>query len=102
MTIYEIPLSAEPQSFQIALGSNTYNVTVSWNSIATCWVVDLADDVGTPILQGLPLVTGLDLLRQYQYLGLGGSLIAQSDTNPDLVPEFDTLGSSSHLYFVTA
>jgi hypothetical protein len=102
MTIYEIPLTAEPQNFQITFVDASYNITMRWNPIAVCWVLDIADENQVPVLQGLAVVTGIDLFAPYQYLGFGGALVAQSDTNPDLVPTFENIGTTSHIYFVTA
>jgi hypothetical protein len=60
------------------------------------------DSNQNPILTGLPLVTGVDLLEQYGYLGIGGSLVVQSTNDPSLVPNYDTLGSTGNLFFVVA
>jgi hypothetical protein len=39
-----------------------------------------------PIVNGIPLVTGVDLLAQYRYLGFSGRLWVQGADNPDDVP----------------
>lgn len=102
MTAYEIPLSTLPQSFTIDLGSKTYVLTVLWNDAMQVWTLDIAQQDGTPLLQCLPIVTGCDLLEQYGYLEFGGQLIAQVDHDPFAAPSLDNLGSTGHLYFVTA
>lgn len=79
MTAYEIPLSPNPQTFAIELGSTTYQMTVVWNPVLACWVLDIASEDNAPVVSGIPLVTGLDLLAQYEYLGFGGSLVVQTD-----------------------
>jgi len=101
MTPYEIPLSAAPQSFLIALSGTTYALTVKWNGVNAAWTLDIASADGTPIVSGIPLVTGVDLLEPFQYLGIGGSLLVQSDNDPNEVPTFESLGTTGHLYFVT-
>jgi len=107
-TAYEVPLSPMPQKFSISLAGVTYNLKLSWNDILyggglknPCWLLDIRDTTDNPILTGIPLVTGADLLAQYGYLSFGGQLIVQSDNDPNLVPSFDTLGKTGHLYFVT-
>jgi hypothetical protein len=116
-TFYEIPLSGTPQRFVISLAnensSNGANPVVAYTltfqyrdadpSIAGgCgWTLDVADQYGTQILCGRPLVTGADLLAQYDYLALGGHLVVGSDGVPDAIPTFDNLGSGSHVYWVT-
>lgn len=76
------------------------NIKVTWCPPANCWIVDLLDVNNVPIVTGLPLITGASLLEQFDYLGLGGQLIAQTDNNIDAVPTFDNLGSLGHMYFL--
>ena len=97
---YEVPLSAQPQVFNIQLAGVSYWLTLRWNVIAEVWVLDIADSNQVPILQGIPLVTGLDLLGQYRYMEFGGWLIVQTDFDPGAVPTFDNLGTAGRLYFV--
>lgn len=99
---YEIPLSPEPQIFNITLGGTEYQLMLYWNAFAACWMLDIADSTGaTKILSGLTLVTGADLLSQYPYLNFGGQLIAQTDGDIYTPPTFDNLGTTGHLYFIT-
>jgi predicted Zn-dependent protease with MMP-like domain len=101
-TPYVIPLMSAQQKIQIALGGVVYTLVVQWNTHAQCWVVDIEDQNGNPIVTGLALVTGCDLLGQYAYLNLGGSLICQTDYQTDVVPTYENLGTNSQLYFVTS
>lgn len=101
---YEIPLQATPQTLSVSLNGATYNLTVLWRAPLgegdTGWVLDIADSGGKPIIQGIPLVTGADLMAQYAYLGLGFSLYVQSDFDPTAAPTYDNLGQTAHLYAV--
>lgn len=99
MAIYEIPLSSTPQTFQISLVGVTYTLTTQWNTFNNAWTLDIADINSNPIISGIPLITGVDLLAQYEYLGIGGSLQAQTDNDTDAVPTLDNLGVNGHLYF---
>lgn len=101
MSTFEIPLQPTPQRFAISLAGVTYEITVTWNAATACWIMDVADQNSVPIVGGIPLLTGSDLLEQFQYLGLGGAMYSQTDTDPWQVPTFDDLGSTGHLYFVT-
>lgn len=78
-----------------------YTFSVKWNKPAASWMVDIADAGGTPIITGISLVTGADLLEQYGYLRFGGQLIAQTASNPDAVPSFTNLGSDGKLLFTS-
>ena len=89
MTAYEIPLSPEPQTFEIALADKSYQLTITWNDVMACWVLDLASETREPIVTGIPVITGLDLLAQYGYLNLGGSIVVQTDGSSSIVVEVD-------------
>lgn len=99
---YEIPLSPQAQTFSIPLNAVTYNLTLMWRSKDGIggWVLDIADASNNPLVTGIPLVTGCDLLGQYAYLGFGGGLWVLTDGSPTAVPTYSNLGSLSHLYFV--
>lgn len=101
MSQYEIPLIAANQSFRVTLIGVTYAMKVRWSAPSACWVLDIADTNDVPIITGIPIVTGADLLEPYKTLGIGGQLIAQTDYDTDAVPTFDNLGSLGRLYFVT-
>ncbi len=102
VSIYEIPLSPDPQTFVVTLGGVDYRMTVQYRSAGGAgWILDIADANKQPILNGVPLVTGTDLLAQYRYLGFSGGLWVQGANNPDDVPTFEDLGIGSHIYWVT-
>jgi hypothetical protein len=64
------------------------------------WVIDIYDgDSNTPIVMNVPMVTGADLLAQYEYLNLKGQLIVYTDGNELAVPTLENLGVESNLYF---
>ena len=101
-TYFEIPLTADPQTFTITLSGIDYQMTVQYRDAGgTGWILDVADASDNPLVCGIPLVTGTDLLGQYAYLGFGGRLWVQGAANPDDVPTFDDLGNGSHLFWVT-
>jgi hypothetical protein len=68
------------------------------------WMLDIADTGETPILQGVPMVTGADLLAAYRYLAAlpPGQLGVATDGAPNAPPTFNNLGIASHLYYVVA
>jgi hypothetical protein len=103
LNAYEIPLTPEAQIFTVILGGVNYTLTLMWRSVDDIggWVLDIGDGSNNPLVQGIPLVTGCDLLSQYKYLGFDGSLWVLTDGNATAVPTYPNLGSTSHLYFVT-
>lgn len=103
MATYEIPLTATPQKFSVDLSGTTYQLTVKYHDVEMGgWVVDIADASGNALVNGIPLVTGCNLLEQYAYLEFGGKLMVQTSNDPDAVPTWGNLGDKSHLYWVTA
>jgi len=96
---FEIPLTPEPQSFNTTLVGVQYQFTLTWRDAAGNWFLDIADASGNPLLSGIPLVTGVNLLGQYGYLAFGFELWVQTDA-ADAPPTFTNLGTQSHLYCV--
>ena len=90
-----------PQTFTISLAGIVYTISLFWRDAPEGggWCMDIGDSANNPILQGVPLVTGADLLAQYGYLGIGVQIFVQSDGAPDAVPTFTNLGITSHIYF---
>jgi len=101
MTPFEIPLSPAPQTFSIPLNGIDYQLTLHWNKASQNWVLNIDDANGAAVAHGLPLLTGTNLLDQYEYLGIGGALVVQTDSAVDDVPSFSELGVTGRLYFVT-
>ncbi|CBJ42544.1 phage baseplate plug protein [Ralstonia solanacearum] len=98
---FEIPLDPRPQTFSIWLVGVQYQFTLQWRDTTNGgWFLDIADRALNPIISGIPLVTGVDLLAQHKYLGLGFELWVQTDA-ADAPPTYNNLGIASHLYFVT-
>lgn len=100
---YEIPLTPQAQTFSATLAGVTYEMTLTWRdapALGGGWMLDIADQGGNALVQGVPLVTGADLLAQYAYLDLDFQLFVQSDGDPTAVPTYTSLGVTSRLYAV--
>lgn len=96
--IFEIPLSGRSEAFGITLGGTDYRLTLQYRA---GWILNIADANNSPIVGGIPLVTGVDLLGQYRHLGFTGGLWVQGSANPDDVPTFSDLGTGAKLYWVS-
>lgn len=98
---FEIPLDPEAQKFAVPLGSNTYTMEIQFNDSNSTWFMDLYSEDGlTPLVRGIPMVTGVNLLEPFGYLGIGVELYVQTDTDPNKMPTYENLGLDSHLYMV--
>lgn len=104
MSQVALPITAGTnQSFSITLPVDGNNVTLllalTWNDEGGYWWLTVTDASGAVLLDGLPVITGqypaANILRQYQYLGIGSAyLIPNSSTLPDN-PTFANLGTST-------
>jgi hypothetical protein len=97
-----IPLQPTNQVVQVTLGGTLYALTLRWNEMNEAWTLDIADSNNNPIVTGIAVITGVDLLAPYGYLNFGGQLIAQTANDTNAVPTMATLGSSGNLYFVVS
>jgi uncharacterized protein DUF6983 len=99
-TPYLVPLTPQNQEFDLSMNGVTYHLIVKWNPFSACWELYIEDSQQNPIVSGIPLVTGCDLLEQYAYLGIGGAFVVQSSDSPDTVPDYASLGSTGNLFFL--
>lgn len=98
-----IPLVNVPQTFGINLAGVVYTITCKWNpSVDGGWVLDIANAAQIPIIAGLPLITGCNVLEGLGYLGINGELWVYTDGDSDSVPTLSNLGVDSNLYFTTS
>jgi hypothetical protein len=102
-TIFQLPLQTTAQIFSITLSGVIYTLTIQYrNDPNAGWILDIGDVNNNPIVQGIPLVTGVDLLAQYTYLGFVGGLFVQTTSDADAVPTFNNLGTDGQVYYVTS
>lgn len=101
MNYYEVPLSPTPQRFSITLAEVQYSCLLYWNIYTSTWCLDIADAEQRPLVTAIPLVTGVDLLGQFQHLGFGGHLVVQIDGTPYGLPTYANLGQQARLIFAT-
>lgn len=93
--VFNIPLAPAAQTFDVILNGVDYTMRLVWNTVAQCWVLDINDNLGNPIAQGIPLLDGADMLQQLASFGFGGAMMV------DVVPSFATLGTIGQLFFLT-
>jgi len=98
-TFYEIPTQSRPHQSQVTFPDGTvYNLRLIYIfDHDPCWLLDISDALGNPILCGVPLVTGADLLGQFAYLGFDVSMYAFTDGDTNAPPAWWNLGTTAHL-----
>ena len=100
MQEFTIPLTPEPQKFNIFLSGIEYRLTVRWNDWAQSWWLEIdTPDGATNILTGIPILCGIDLLEPFTYMGFKGSMICYSNTSRN-DPKKEELGITSNLLWV--
>ena len=97
--VQEIPLSASSQIVSVVINNISYIFTIVWRD-PMGYVMDINDTNNNPIVQGISLITGLNLLEQYDYLNFPGELVVLSDGIINQVPTYSDLGISTHLCLV--
>lgn len=101
MSISEIPLTADNQRFMVQLGGRWLRFTLLWRDEAG-WVVDISNENNNRLISGVPLITGADLLEPYRHLGFSGELRVFLDDEATLAPGKNSLGTRSHLVYISA
>jgi len=94
-----IPLTSDgAQTFSIALDEVLYSFRVRFNTRLGLWFMDisLAEE---PLVQGVALVVGIDLLYQYS-LKIGG-LVLRNEVDPLAEADSTNLGTDVLLYHFT-
>lgn len=98
-----VPLTpSSNQSLSCTLPVDSGNITLkfqfTYNSIAGYWFVSVTDKTNRLLLDSVPLVTGnypaANLLRQYQYLGIGSAYVVPASSGLSGIPDFDSLGTN--------
>lgn len=95
----EIPLDSNPeQLFSITLDDNTYDIRVKLNSRVQQWSASFSQS-GVDILNGVPLVGGIDILQQFNIPIENMYVVNLDDDNLD--PSADNLGTVAKLFVLT-
>lgn len=98
LTLFRIPLLNIAQRFEINLAGNDLILETQWDYLNTTWFVSIFDSITQDILlSSLPLVTGSNLVSQFNYLDFNFSLVVVSEGDILAVPTEDNLGTTSNL-----
>ncbi len=100
-TVYKIPLTNTPQRFETTIGGRSVILKSRWFDAMQMWVLSILDsDTEEVLLNDMPMVTGADLLAQFRYLGIPGSLYVVGAGDDDAPASLDNLGETVDLYHI--
>lgn len=100
MRYFEIPLIAKPQDFDVRLLGVLYTFRIRyWAAEEAGWTLDIKDASGNWLARGIAMVTGANLLDQFDQLNIGGGLWIGTTDAAEPAPTFKGLGSAMRLYF---
>lgn len=99
--LFKIPLDNTPQRFAIELAGQSLVIVSQWNDEMPAWTIDIIDGATEqPLIMCLPLVSGVDLLAQHEYIGIPGQLIVYTDGDEFAPPTLENLGQEANLYYL--
>ena len=96
-----IPFANTPQEFNITLGNRDLTIVNKYcDALDGSWVIDIIDSISNvPLIMCIPLVAGVNLLEQYDYIGLYAKLVVYTDGDASAIPTRDNLGVDSNVYY---
>jgi hypothetical protein len=102
--ISKISLTTDPnQTFYCNIPGQTKNITLnftlSYNTMANYWVLGIYDSSNNPLVLGIPLLPGANLLGQYQYLNIGSAVLWNIGDQSVLMPDNTNLATNFALYW---
>ncbi len=95
----EIPLNSTPeQLFSIVLSNETFDIRVTLNSRTAIWSIGFLQS-GVHIVNGVSLVGGIDILKQFN-IPIKNAFVINLD-NPNQDPTNNNLGEVAKLFILT-
>lgn len=95
-----LPLFVDPRyNYSIDLEDDVFQFTIHWNENDSAWYLDLLGISNDVNIKGIKLVTGVNLIKPYAILELGGLYVIDND-GEGLDPDYDNIGTRYQLYYV--
>lgn len=97
MSVFEIPLNDFAEIFQIEIAGQNFTFKTRWNESLNRWILDIGRDEQTWIINNLAMVSGIDLLSQFDHLQLGFQLYVQVDGDSEAEMGESNIGKEARL-----
>jgi hypothetical protein len=108
MAVLELPVRSDfpAYQFKVTLDGVVFQLSFNFNQRLSRWTMDIADDLGTEIVNGIALMSGYPISAQYVEDAMPAGLFALIDsTVPDGVgrsADADDLGNDIKLLYEEA
>jgi hypothetical protein len=100
-TVYSLPVKPYPVKFRTMVNDTDYWFATQYREADEAgWVLDILNANENPLIMGIALVSGLDLMWQYHHMALDFSLVMSCRENRG-TPTYESLGSQDELLLVT-
>jgi len=102
MAIVEIPISSDSgnYNFQTELDGTDYILRFRYNGRSTSWYMDMSTPENAPIIMGIKIVVGTELLSSFKHLAIPqGIMYAVNLENVNQEPTRNNFGSEIRLVY---
>jgi hypothetical protein len=97
---FDLPVQPYPMIFGISVRDVSYGFRTQYRETPEGgWLMDLMDGNALPLARGIPLVSGLDLMYQFNHLNLGFALVTLC-LDGRTTPTYESLGIEDRLVLV--
>lgn len=97
-----IPLYNDTTNYSVSVQLNdvTYTLSFRYNTRMDTWILSIGDISDSPILGGVPLLTGPALLDQFLSYNIPpGALVIFNTEDNNIQPTLDTFAQLFNLYY---
>jgi len=95
-----VPVTTDPaQQFTVDLDGQTVDLSIRWNSTTEQWVMDFTAITFTTNINGIAMVTGVDLLGPYAVREVGQMWVVDLEEKNE-EPTLDGFGDRFQLMYV--
>jgi hypothetical protein len=102
MALRKLPLRSDipKYEFRIDLDLTTYTLAFRFNRRQGRWIMDVKTETDTPLVMGIPVLIGVDLLARFVIDGLPeGNLFAANIENDFVDAGRDDLGNNVVIFY---
>ena len=103
MAVFELPVRSDlpAYTFKQELEGSVYTFGFRFNERFGVWIMDISDEVGSPIILGTPVYTDVNILGRFPYESLPpGFFVCIDQTGEQRNPSRDDFGNEIKLLYL--